>query len=144
MSEGHVFENTPDPAWNNDALTRMAHSRAFYGSAESRFLDAWKAGVQLAGERFFKTEKCYEAPECIEAATTVWQLVPDLDAIRQFACVGSTGEVVFLGVLVSFYNHDIGNEIVEQARYPGLSALSRLEFVEREIVTELLNNYTGW
>lgn len=138
------MKNSTNPVVKGHAYARMAHSRAFYSGAEARFLDAWKAGVQHAGEAYFEAGKGYEKPEDIEAATTVWQLKPNLEAIRHFMGVGSVGECVFLGVLVGFYNHDIGNELVEQAGYPGLSALSRLEFEEREIVCELIANYTGW
>lgn len=125
-------------------VASMAHSRAFYDGAEGRFLDAWKAGVQMAGMELFMAGQGYNKPEGIEAATSIWQLVPDIEAIHLFSGASSTGEVIFLGVLVSFYNHDIGNELVEKAGYPGLSALSRLDFEAREIVNELIANYTGW
>lgn len=139
-----TFNDSPEPVRKSHVVASMIRVRAFYKGAEPRFLDAWKAGVQKAGERFFRAETGYEKPESIEAATSKWQLVPDLEAIRRFVGVGSTGEVVFLGVLVNFYNHDTGNELVEQAGYPGLASLCRLDLDEREIISELIANYTGW
>ncbi len=100
--------------------------------------------MKLIGQRFFKVQVGYENPSCIDAADNKWQLIPDLDLIREFMDVGSTGECVFLSVMVSFYNSEIGGELLDGTGWPGLSSLHRLDLEERKIVSELLLNYCGW
>jgi len=129
----------------NEARQQMARTRQHYTMAPQVFLDAWKAGVKMAGPRLFKAEHRYIKPGQVDEAQDKWQLIPDLDAIRRYSSTCSVSEGVFIGALVSFYNSDIGAEILERFCHSSVgSVANRLDLEQVEVITALMLNHTGW
>jgi len=129
----------------NEAKARMERTRQHYMYAPLMFLDAWKEAVKMAGPRLFTAEPGYIKPDSIDDAEDKWQLIPDINAIREYCNTCSVSEGVFIGTLVSFYNTDIGNEILERFGWSAVGGVAnRLELDQLEVITKLMLNHTGW
>jgi hypothetical protein len=107
---------------------------------EARFLDAWKRGVQMAGENYFRLK----APT-VEAAMHKHQLAPDCELIEASLGARSRGQAAFLAAMCSFYDAEWGQRLLVRAGYPNLCDLaSKLDPPYAEIIAELFLNYPGW
>lgn len=120
--------------------------RAFFSEARSQsvrrdnFLLAWKCGVELAGEQYFKI-----TAESVEAANDKGQLQPDWDVIQDAIGRISAGQGAFLAAMYSFYNPDDGQKLLAAAGYPNLADLaSKLDPDYAEVIAALFLNYHGW
>jgi hypothetical protein len=126
-------------------LQQMERVRQHYTMAPQVFLDAWKEGVKMAGPRLFTAERGYIKPQQVDDAQDKWQLIPDLAAIRHYTSTCSVSEGVFIGALVTFYNNELGAEILERFCYSGIGGIAnRLELAQVEVITRLMLNHTGW
>ena len=105
----------------------------------SRFLKAWKHGVEFLGPHFF-------GPGTPETASCKEELVPLRDIIEAVFEQESEGEEQFLAAMVSFYDPAWGEELA--SRIVCHKSLCGLTFdLDHEctgIVCELLLNYEGW
>lgn len=111
-----------------------------HSEREQRFLDAWKRGVRLAGENYFKLE----APT-VETATHKNQLAPDCELVEASIGGRSRGQAAFLAAMCSFYDAEWGQSLLVRAGYPNLCDLaSKLDPPHAGIVAELFLNYPGW
>lgn len=116
-----------------------------YMLAPGLFLDAWKKGVQMACPAYFKNGRDYTAVDKPGDADDKWQLIPDMEAIRQRLGTCSVGEGIFLGAMVSFYNGQTGHEILSGYGIYGLGDVAkRMDLIELKILTALMVNHTGW
>jgi len=105
----------------------------------TRFLAAWKRGVEFLGEELF-------GPGKLETAKEKEQLTPLRDPIEAVFNKESGGEEQFLAAMVSFYDPAWGAELAERIdcdkSFCGLTYNLDHECVE--ILCELLRNYRGW
>ena len=106
------------------------------------FLQSWKAGVKLAGSRWFGDGSDPEAAE------TKWDLAPRTEHIKANIGLLSTSEAVFLAALVSFYNDRIGGPMLQQVigyNEVGLADIAAsLDEPRRRVIGGLLLSYCGW
>ncbi|RCX32103.1 hypothetical protein [Thioalbus denitrificans] len=117
-------------------------------SSADRFLDAWKRGVKLAGQYLFTCARGYDPAPSVDAATSKWQLIPNMQAVEGYARMPvSDGERMFLLEMVSFYNDDDAAELKRKLRLRrstvGTLAI-RLDQDRRNVLADLLANYGGW
>lgn len=128
---------------NKTEKERMAD---FFAEAQDQaarrddFLNAWKRGVSLAGEQYFKIT----APS-VEAANDKNQLRPDYAMIQNAIGRVSAGQGAFLAALYGFYNGDDGQKLLAAAGYPNISDLAgKLDPEYAEVIAALFLNYQGW
>jgi hypothetical protein len=67
-----------------------------------RFLEAWKNGIRLVGEHYFKIKGT------LDSASNKWDLEPDKTAIEHSIYKISSGQATLLAVMYSFYNSQDG------------------------------------
>ncbi len=132
------------------ALADQMAEASFYENAPVRFLEAWKKGVELIGPEFFMTRRpglgAKDMPlASVDLIRDKWQACPDPDAVEAGLDVLSSGEAALLVAMCSFYNPEWGGGLMRHMGINGLADLaSRLDLQERQIITDLLLNYTGW
>jgi len=105
----------------------------------SRFLQAWKRGVDFLGPRFF-------GPETPQTANQKEDLRPLKVVVDAAFADESEGEEQFLAAMVSFYDPAWGEELANRIEcHKSLCGLTfDLDHECTEIVSELLLNYEGW
>ena len=105
----------------------------------TRFLQAWKRGVDFLGSHFF-------GPETPGTASSKEELLPLKDVVDAAFEQESEGEEQFLAAMVSFYDPAWGEELVSRiVCHKSLCGLTfDLDHECTEIVCELLLNYEGW
>lgn len=114
-------------------------------AAPALFLETWKKGVIMAGERLFTNHRDYPAPSSVDAATDIWQLIPNYEVINNYYGVASTGEALFVAVLYSFYNSRESEKMFHEQGFHGFGDVAnRLEHEQLEIITDLMRYHTGW
>ena len=107
---------------------------------EEAFLDAWKRGVRLAGERCFDITSA-----SVEGATDKDELRPSWDYVEAHLLDRSRGEAAFLASLCAFFNSHWGQALLERAGCPNLCDLAeRLDSERTGIIAELFLSYQGW
>lgn len=123
------------------ARKQLAEARTDSLTRPTRFLDAWKRGVVLAGVGYFHVS----APS-IDAATDKSQLRPkNLDTIESAIEVISTGEAVFLCAMYSFYNSLDGERLLQRLGYPNICDIAAaLDYEHARIIADLFTSYCGW
>ena len=120
---------------------RLREERAFFSGAPVRFFLAWKKAAELAGPQYFGDG----TKENLGRASAKNDLRPDLDMMGRAIGVVSPGEGVFLAVLYSFYNDTDAVPLLKMAGVEGMADIaSRLDLQRRQLVADLLVNYTGW
>jgi len=121
-------------------LEQIALNDRHFTQAPEAFFQAWKRGVQLLNPALFgKGTKDH-----VDQAEDKWDLCPNLEVIDQAIGVMSSGERVFLAALVSFYNAEIGGALLKRVGVHGLSDLGGLDLERRQVIADLILNYTGW
>ncbi|MFV0275842.1 MAG: hypothetical protein ACK5HY_01480 [Parahaliea sp.] len=121
-------------------LAQIAISDHHFAQAPAAFFQAWKRGVQLLRPTLFGSG----TQAHVDQAQDKWALCPNLDLIDQAIDVMSSGERVFLASLVSFYNAEIGGALLKRVGVHGLSDLGGLDLERRQVIADLIMNYTGW
>lgn len=136
-------------------LKKMAERRTIIMEHEEvapqRFLEAWKKGVAIIGESYFKNNPSFLADHSVEPAASLkevthkWQVSPDYDFILEHIGVLSGGEAALLAAMCSVYNSEWGGDLMREIGLNGMSDVSaKLEIEERQIVADLLLYYAGW
>lgn len=121
----------------------VAQSR--YQSAPGLFLNTWKKGVTMAGERLFTNHQDYPALVSIDAATDKQQLIPNHEAVNEYLEVASTGEALFVAVMYSFYSSVEGDVMCRDQGYQGLGDIAcGLDYEQHQIIIDLMRYHTGW
>lgn len=105
----------------------------------TRFLAAWKHGVEFIGPEFF-------GPKTPETAKSKDELVPLREIVEAAFSEESEGEEEFLAAMVSFYDPAWGEELADKIEcHKSLSGLTLdLDHECTVIICELLRNYEGW
>lgn len=105
----------------------------------SRFLKAWKHGVDFLGPHFF-------GPGTPDTAISKEELLPLKHVVDASFEQESEGEEQFLAAMVSFYDPAWGEELASRIEcHKSLCGLTfNLDHECTAIVCELLLNYEGW
>jgi len=105
----------------------------------TRFLQAWKHGVEYLGPHFF-------GPGTIDTALSKDDLRPLKSSVDAAFDKESEGEEQFLAAMVSFYDPAWGEELASRIEcHKSLCGLTfDLDHECTEIICELLINYEGW
>jgi hypothetical protein len=121
-------------------FNRVIEENRYFLAAPAAFYSAWKRGVEIAGIRYFGDG----SDRCLERATSMWDLRPNMIAVGDAFGVLSSGERLFLSVLVSFYNSREGGAMLRRCQFEGLADLGGLDLPRRTVIAELLINYGDW
>lgn len=121
-------------------FARLYKEQAFYEGASSRFFDAWRHAVSLAGYRYFGDGTIAGW----ESAKDKWTLVPNTELIKNALGVCSHGEKVFLAALYCFYNDIDGKDMCAAAGLNTVLDLTILDMEHKLVISDLLFNYNGW
>ncbi|ONH50913.1 hypothetical protein SAMN04490182_2005 [Pseudomonas cedrina] len=108
--------------------------------APEPFFEAWKQAVLLAGPGYFGI-KCRRD---LDMALSKWDLCPDIPLIETAIGAMSHGEQIFIAALVSFYNDQIGGELLQRAGVSGMADFGILDSQRRSLLARLLIHYSGW
>ena len=111
-----------------------------FAAAPQAFFEAWKRGVEIAGPEWFGDG----TREGLNQANTKWDLRPDMLRLNDALGVLSSGERMFLSAMVSFYNAREGAAMLRRCGFEGLSDLGGLDLERRQVISDLMLNYTGW
>ena len=110
-------------------------------SGHDKFFDAWLRGVQLAGFNWFGEGGEEPPSRCVDK----WDLRPRYDDIEPALGWLSSGEAAFLAALYSFYNPDVGAEMLAKLGAGSVGQLAAtLDPARRQIIADLLISYAGW
>ena len=123
-----------------DVLDQMALEQAHFDAAPQAFFEAWKRGAQIAGHEWFGDG----TREGLNQANTKWDLRPDMLRLNDALGVLSSGERMFLSAMVSFYNAREGGAMLKRCHFNGLSDFDGLDLPRRQVIADLLLNYSGW
>lgn len=121
-------------------LEQIARNDRHFAQAPEAFFHAWKRGVQLLNPALFGMGTKTHADQAVDK----WELCPNLETIDHAIDVMSSGERVFLSSMVSFYNAEIGGALLKRVGVHGLSDLGGLDLERRQVIADLILNYTGW
>lgn len=130
-------------------MERLSQSIAISQRNEKLFFNAWKRGVQLAGEEYFTCRphvgENLQPAESVEQAISKNQLAPDSEFIKASIGALSGGQRRFLAAMCSFYNPDWGGDLLREQGVNGLADLSgNLDAEHLQILADLLISYQGW
>jgi hypothetical protein len=104
---------------------------------EAAFFDAWLSGVALAGPQWFGDGS--------GVGSSKWHLAPRYDEISAALGWLSSGEAVFLAAMYSFYNADMGGQMLATLGVGGVGGVAaRLDDKRRRVIAALLVSYGGW
>ena len=108
--------------------------------APQAFFEAWKRGAEIAGPEWFGDG----TPEGLQRAASKWDLRPKVLLLNDALDVLSGGQRMFLSAMVSFYNAREGGAMLRHCGFEGLSDLGGLDLQRRQVITDLVLNYSGW
>ena len=123
-----------------DVLDQMALEQAHFDAAPQAFFEAWKRGAEIAGPEWFGDG----TPEGLQRAASKWDLRPKVLLLNDALDVLSGGQRMFLSAMVSFYNAREGGAMLKRCGFEGLSDLGGLDLQRRQVITDLVLNYSGW
>ena len=123
-----------------DVLDQMALEQAHFDAAPQAFFEAWKRGVEIAGPQWFGDG----TREGLNQAKSKWDLRPDMLRANDALGVLSSGERMFLSAMFSFYNAREGGAMLKRCHFQGLSDFDGLDLQRRQVIADLLLNYSGW
>lgn len=135
--------HTAEASADESSLRTVTDDLMHWRSAQKRFLNAWKAGVAIAGYRFFGDG----TPDGLKLAASKEDLSPNFQLVKASVSTMSRGERAFLVAMLSFYNgraaHDLWEEVSDQPDNIGWT-ISGLDLGRRQVLAELTLTYTGW
>lgn len=123
-----------------DVIDQIAREEAHFVLAPAAFFDAWKRGVEIAGVEWFGNG----TREGFLNASSKWDLRPNLLLLNDALGVLSGGQRLFLSAMVSFYNAHEGAAMLKRIGFEGLADLGGLDLERRQVIAQLVLNYSGW
>lgn len=123
-----------------DVLDQIAREMLHFDNAPAAFLQAWKRGVHIAGAEWFGDG----TRAGLQQATSKWELRPNVQRLSEALGVLSSGQRMFLSVMVSFYNASEGGAMLKRCQFEGLADLGGLDLERRKVIAELVLHYDGW
>lgn len=108
--------------------------------AETRFLQAWKDGVDIAGTPLFSCQA-----RNVKEASHWHQLTPKLDVIRRAIPNKSQADAVFAATMACFYNAAEGHKLLKKVECESFGNIATLlDHRRRAILAVMLANFPGW
>ena len=123
-----------------DALDLIVRETEHFSRAPEAFFQAWKRGAEIAGHQWFGDG----LREGLQRTTDKWELRPNLLMISDALGVLSGGQRMFLSAMVSFSNEREGGAMLKRCGFHGLSDFGGLDLERRQVLADLLLNYSGW
>lgn len=123
-----------------NVLDRITAEERYFAEAPQAFFKAWKRGAEIAGAEWFGDG----TPEGLQRASSKWDLRPKVLMLNDALGVLSGGQRLFLSVMVSFYNAREGGAMLKRCGFEGLSDLGDLDSERRQVIANLVLNYSGW
>jgi len=110
------------------------------------FLEAWKQGVSLVGEKYFSTHPALAtSATSLESITDKQQLIPNLKLIETDIAQLSGSEAALLAVMCSFYNSRQGGKLMRSLGIEGMAEVSQqMSLAGNQVVARLLVHFTDW
>ncbi len=121
-------------------VDHLPKNERYFASAPEAFFQAWKRGVQIAGHEWFGDG----THDGLAAASSKWDLRPNLFLLNDSLGVLSSGQRMFLAAMVSFYNASEGAAMLRRCGFEGLSDLGGLDLQRRQVIADLVLHYNGW
>jgi hypothetical protein len=118
----------------------LAREERHFSRAPEAFFQAWKRGAEIAGPEWFGDG----TSDGLKRACEKWDLRPRLHELNDALGVLSGGQRMFLSAMVSFYNAREGAAMLRRCGFEGLSDLGGLDLERRQVISDLMLNYTGW
>ncbi|CAP41378.1 conserved hypothetical protein [Bordetella petrii] len=123
-----------------EVVDQIVREERHFSAAPQAFFEAWKRGVEIAGPQWFGDG----TREGLNQAKSKWDLRPDMLRLNDALGVLSSGERMFLSAMVSFYNAREGGAMLKRCHFNGLSDFDGLDLPRRQVIADLLLNYSGW
>lgn len=123
-----------------EIVEQIAREERHFAAAPAAFFQAWKRGAEIAGAEWFGDG----SHQGLQRATSKWNLRPNLLILNDALGVLSGGQRLFLSAMVSFYNAREGAAMLKRCGFEGLSDLGGLDLERRQVIAELVLNYSGW
>lgn len=123
-----------------DVLDLIDREHLHFSQAPEAFFQAWKRGAQIAGHEWFGDG----TREGLQRAETKWDLRPNVLLLNDALGVLSGGQRMFLAAMVSFYNEREGGAMLKRCGFQGLADFGGLDLERRQVLADLLLNYSGW
>ena len=123
-----------------EVLDQIELEHQHFAAAPQAFFEVWKRGVEIAGPQWFGDG----TREGLNQAKSKWDLRPDMLRANDALGVLSSGERMFLSAMVSFYNAREGGAMLKRCHFNGLSDFDGLDLPRRQVIADLLLNYSGW
>ncbi|VFR73711.1 FIG01211190: hypothetical protein [plant metagenome] len=123
-----------------EVIDQLAREERHFVAAPQAFFLAWKRGVEIAGPEWFGDG----TREGLQRATVKWDLRPNLLLLNDALGVLSGGQRMFLSAMVSFYNAREGAAMLRRCGFEGLADLGGLDLERRQVIADLVLNYSGW
>ncbi|VFR55227.1 FIG01211190: hypothetical protein [plant metagenome] len=123
-----------------EVIDQLAREERHFVAAPQAFFLAWKRGVEIAGPEWFGDG----TREGLQRATVKWDLRPNLLLLNDALGVLSGGQRMFLSAMVSFYNAREGAAMLRCCGFEGLADLGGLDLERRQVIADLVLNYSGW
>lgn len=126
---------------HRESLERLGAEYDQAVDANIAFLEAWKAGVKLAGPSWFEVHSA-----SVGEALDKNELRPNWDLIEAESGPLSHGERVFLYALCAFFNGEWGRELFARFNETGhpQELAQILDGPRIEIIAALMTHYRGW
>lgn len=124
----------------DDVVDQIMREERHFARAPDAFFQAWKRGVEIAGPEWFGDG----TRESLCHATSKWDLRPNLLMLNDALSVLSGGQRMFLSAMVSFYNAREGAAMLKRCGFEGLADLGGLDLERRQVIADLVLNYSGW
>ena len=123
-----------------DVVDQIMRETRHFERAPEAFFEAWKRGAEIAGHEWFGDG----TREGLRRAASKWDLRPNLLELNDALGVLSGGQRMFLSAMVSFYNSREGAAMLKRCGFEGLSDLGGLDLERRQVIADLVLNYSGW
>ena len=123
-----------------DVVDQIMRETRHFERAPEAFFEAWKRGAEIAGPEWFGDG----TREGLRRAASKWDLRPNLLMLNDALGVLSGGQRMFLSAMVSFYNAREGAAMLKRCGFEGLADLGGLDLERRQVIADLVLNYSGW
>lgn len=126
--------NNPSQTILDEIAVEVRH----FEQAPAAFFQAWKRGVERMGFSYFGDGTRAGWEQAIDKR----ELSPDVSLISHAFGPMSSGEKIFLAVMVSFHNAEDGNALLKRAGVTGVASFHTLDLELRQLIATLFINYS--
>lgn len=122
-----------------EVVDQIVREERHFAAAPQAFFEAWKRGVEIADPEWFGDG----TREGLNQAKSKGDLRPDMLRLNDALGVLSSRERMFLSAMVSF-NAREGGAMLKRCHFHRLSDFDGLDLPRRQVIADLLLNYSGW